>query len=305
MRNRKSETFVWFQCRLPRLLACFFREILYNLLEMEQVNQKARLPIVIGQWLFFLAVGVLVLGWLLNTPGGLLGKADAIAYSVCHRIEGHSLHLDDRQLPLCARCTGMFLGALLGLLYQSRVGRGRSGMPSWKVGVVLGLLFLAFGVDGVNSYLHFFPGAPGLYEPQNWLRLITGTGMGLGISAVLYPAFNATVWSAVDERPALPGLRSLGALVALAALMDALVLTENPLILYPLALISAGSVVLLLALIYSMVWIMLFRMENRYQRFRQLFYPLVAGFAVALLQIAAIGWLRYLLTHTWGGFPIG
>ncbi len=272
---------------------------------MEQLNPKARLPIVIGKGLFFLAVGLLVLGWLWNTPPGLLGKADAIGYSVCHRIDERSFHLGERQLPLCARCTGMFLGALLGLLYQSSIGRGRSGMPYWKVGVALGLMVLAFGIDGLNSYLHFFPGAPVLYEPQNWLRLVTGTGMGLGVSAVLYPAFNATVWSEVDTRPALPGLRSLGGVVALAVLLDVLVLTENPLILYPLALISAGTVVLLLVVIYTMVWIMLFQMENRFNRIRQLLFPLTAGFAVALLQISVIDWGRFLLTHTWGGFPIG
>ena len=56
----------------------------------------------------WLVVGVAALAfvsWLLNTPEGVLGKADAIGYAICHRIDGRSFHLGNRQFPLCARCT--------------------------------------------------------------------------------------------------------------------------------------------------------------------------------------------------------
>jgi hypothetical protein len=53
----------------------------------------------------------------------------------------------------------MFLGALLGLLFQAWIGPWRSGMPPWKIAILLGGMALAFGVDGLNSYLHFFPSA--------------------------------------------------------------------------------------------------------------------------------------------------
>ena len=75
-----------------------------------------------------LAVGLLLVGWLFNTPGGLLGKADAVGYAVCHRIDLRSFYIGDRQLPLCARCTGMYLGAMLGLVYQVFFGRRRAGL---------------------------------------------------------------------------------------------------------------------------------------------------------------------------------
>ena len=75
------------------------------------------------------AVCVLFLAWLINTPVGLLGKADAVGYAVCHRIDARSFHLGERPLPLCARCSGMYLGAMLGLTYQVRTGWRKSGMP--------------------------------------------------------------------------------------------------------------------------------------------------------------------------------
>jgi hypothetical protein len=87
--------------------------------------------------------------------------------------------------------------------------------------------------------------------------------------------------------------------------VDLLVLAENPLILYPLALASAASVVVLLVIVYTMVWIMLLRRENHFTNARQLLLPLTAGLAVALLQIAAIDFGRFLLTGTWGGFVLG
>jgi len=149
-----------------------------------QALRKA-LPLT-GKYLVLCLVGLLLVGWLLNTPAGLLGKADAIGYAVCHRIDLRSFHLGERQVPLCARCSGMYLGAMLGLAFQALTSRRRAGMPPRGVLVFLGVLVLAFGVDGVNSYLHLFPGAPSLYEPGNLLRLLTGTGMGLVIALVLY-----------------------------------------------------------------------------------------------------------------------
>ena len=56
------------------------------------------------QILLILATGLILFGWLAYTPPGLLGKADAIGYSVCHRIAVRSFMLGDRQVPLCARC---------------------------------------------------------------------------------------------------------------------------------------------------------------------------------------------------------
>ena len=123
------------------------------------------------RWLRLLKILVPTLGlallffWLVETPAGLLGKMDAIGYAVCHRIEARSFHLGDRALPLCARCSGMYLGALLGILYQLPL-RPRAGLPTRKVSFVLLVFLVAFAVDGINSYVHFFPQFPSLYNPS-------------------------------------------------------------------------------------------------------------------------------------------
>jgi uncharacterized membrane protein len=257
------------------------------------------------RWLLVIAVSLLFVGWLLNTPSGLLGKADAIGYAVCHRIDLRSFHIGDRQVPLCARCTGMFLGALLGLCYQAYFGQKRSGAPPAQVIVVLVIFVFAFILDGLNSYVSLIPGIKSVYEPLNVLRLITGTGVGLVIAAALFPAFNQSVWKKIDRNSALGNLRSMGILVILALILDLIVLTENPFFLYPLALVSAAGVVVLLTIVYTIIFIMALRKECQYSNMKQLVYPLIAGFGMALFQLALLDIIRYWLTGTWDGFHLG
>jgi len=249
---------------------------------------------------------VLVSIWMLYTPDGVLGKADAVGYAVCHRLDHRSFHIGEYQFSVCARCTGQYLGAVLGLLFLSILRPRRVGRPPWSVIVILLLGAVGYAIDGFNSFLHLLPWTENfwIYEPTNTLRLITGTMVGLGISVMLFPAFNQTIWIRYDPRPVLRG-KVFIVLLALAVVLVLLVLTENPTILYPLSLISAGGVFILLTLIYTIVWIMLFGLENRFDHLHQLIFPLLAGFTVALLQILVIDGLRYWLTGTWGGFPLG
>jgi len=264
--------------------------------------KAARLP---WKWGLILVFGLLFFVWFVNTPAGILGKADAIGYAVCHRIDLRSFHIGTRPTPLCARCTGMYLGAMTGLVYLSLAQKRRTGFPPLKVMLVLGFFFVAFGIDGLNSFLHLIPGAPGAYEPQNWLRLVTGTGMGLVITAILFPAFNQSAWKDWDEAPVYPRLRDLGIVILASGVIDLLVLSDNPYILFALALISATGVLVMLTMVYTMVTLIFFHYENRFTRLVQLSFPLLGGLTLALMQVGALDLLRFWLTGTWDGFHFG
>jgi uncharacterized membrane protein len=244
---------------------------------------------------------LLLVAWLVETPAGLLGKADAIGYSVCHRIDTHSFFMADRQLPLCARCSGMYLGALLGMGFSFFKGR-RVSFPPLRIQIVLGLFLLGFAVDGVNSYLNLFRDVPALYASQNWLRLLTGTLLGIGAGVFLAAAFQQTVWSESDDRPALGNFRQLGVLILIGAAVNLALLSDNPLLQYPLALISALTVPLVLTLAYSVLWVLIFKRDNQFVSWRGMWLPLTGGFTTALVQVFAIDMVRLALTGTWQGF---
>jgi uncharacterized membrane protein len=258
---------------------------------------------VVGKVSLIAATAIIFTIWLRFTPPGLLGKADAVGYAVCHRIDSRSFFLGDRQIPMCARCSGMFIGILVGLAFQARLGK-RSLLPPLKISIPMSTFLITFGVDGLNSYLQFFPSMPALYQPSNWLRLATGTGLGILVAVILLPVFHQAMWREPEERPALERWSQAGALLGIAALVGLAMYSQNPLVLYPLAVLSALTVLLVLTLCYALLWTVVFRRENTFSSWKCVWVPLLGGFVTALVQVGLIDFIRYSLTGTWAGFPL-
>jgi uncharacterized membrane protein len=262
------------------------------------------------KWLVPIAAIIAFAAWMYISPEGALGKLDAVGYAVCHRIDARSFHLGDRQLPLCARCTGEFYAAGIALLFQAFVSGRRSKLPSRGMIAMLVLFFLAFGIDGSNSYLYLLkqssPGRldqiPNLYIPNNILRLFTGSGMGIALAAVLYPVINQTLWRKQDDRPALEW-KNFGILIGLIIVINLLVLADAPIILYPIAYISALGTLSLLVIVFAILWMIIMREDNTFENLSQLLLPVLSGFTLAMLMILSIDLLRLYFTGTWSGFP--
>ena len=277
---------------------------------MEQANR----PIAhkLSLWLVPIAALIVFGVWFFFAPPGILGKADAVGYAICHRIDERSFHIFGRQLPLCARCTGEFFAAGVSLLFFAFVSPRKSGMPGWKLGVPLILFLLAFGIDGSNSYLYLlkqtaagaFDNIPNLYIPNNTLRLFTGSGMGIALASIIFPAFNSSAWKEHDPAPAL-NWKKLGSIIGIVLVIDLLILTEHPAVLYPIAIVSVLGVLSLLIIVFSMVWVLIMRLENAFDNLTQMWMPFLAGTTLAFLMIAIIDLLRFSLTGTWGAFPLG
>jgi uncharacterized membrane protein len=280
----------------------------------DQMQSEKKLSVAgnLIRWFVSIAALLVLAAFLFITPPGLLGKADGIGYAVCHRIDHRSFHIGERQLPLCARCTGEFNAAAISLIFLGFVSRKRSGLPLKGILAVLALFFVAFGVDGSNSYLYllkqtyegFLPQVPNIYIPNNTLRLLTGSGMGIAMAAVLFPTINQTLWREADERPALTW-KEFGGLLGIILLVDLGILSEQPVVLYPIAFLSVLGVLALLGIVFSIVWVIIMKQENAFERVKQLWLPIVAGLTLALLMISVIDLLRLKLTGTWGGFPLG
>ena len=275
-----------------------------------EIRRSKRLLQIFTKWFVPIAALIALSGWIYIAPPGLMGKLDAIGYAVCHRLDSHSLHIGSIQMPLCARCTGEFNAAFIALIFQGIISHKRSKLPNRGILAILIIFFLAFTFDGSNSYLALmktnYPGIfsniPNLYITDNTIRVFTGSGMGIAMASVLFPMYNQSIWRVPEEKPALTWSQ-FGFLITIILIFDTGMLTQNAIILYPVAILSTLGVLLLLSMVFSIVWIMVMKQDNAFEHLRQLWLPAVAGLTLAFLLILSIDLFRLNLTHTWGGFP--
>jgi uncharacterized membrane protein len=271
-------------------------------MEISPAREKTRM-IAHGRlgWLL-LAVSLLVIAtFLLAPPWTVLGKTRLVGYAICHQIPERSFHIHGQQLPLCARCTGIYMGALAGFTLMWLMGHKRAAsLPPTPVTLVFVGFIVALGIDGVNSYLTFFPGMPHLYEPQNWLRLTTGTLEGLALSAFVFPVLNYSLWRDAVKTPSVGNFKELALMVTVGAVIIVLTVLELPFLLYPLAILSTLGVLIMLGSINTMIVVALTRREGTALTWQQAVLPITVGLAVAFLMIGGMDTARTILTRTLG-----
>ncbi|MAT99754.1 MAG: hypothetical protein CL608_21650 [Anaerolineaceae bacterium] len=264
------------------------------------------------RWLV-LGVVLLVLaamGWFAVTDSThlahepLLTGGDYVGAAICHRLTARTFVINGRQLPLCARCTGMYLGVALAFGTLLLAGRTRrTDLPPLPLLLTLVGFIGLMGLDGLNSYSHFFPNFPHVYEPQNWLRLVTGMGAGLAMGLLIFPALMQTLWRDVNGRPIIETARELVGLVLLAGTAVLLVLSNQPTILYVLALVSVAGVLLIVTSINAVLLLMLFKKDGFAVRWQETAVPLLISFTLTIAQLGTIAVLRFNFTGTITGFP--
>src|SRR5438552_1750423 len=147
-----------------------------------------------GLELSFLQMGLVaaIVFYSLAMPGDLRYKMDAMGFGVCHQIATHSYFIDNHQLPLCARCSGIYLGSLAALLMLGVLRRRSSRLPARQMLAIVAVFFGAMVLDGINSTMQNF--GSGIWESTNIVRLFTGALSGIAVAFVFYPMFNLSLW---------------------------------------------------------------------------------------------------------------
>ncbi|MCP5099561.1 MAG: DUF2085 domain-containing protein [Chloroflexi bacterium] len=229
---------------------------------------------------------------------------DWMGAAICHRITERSFTIAGRQFPLCARCTGMYLGVMLTFIVLGVAGRLRWGeLPPLRILLVLIGFIAIMGIDGVNSYTHFFPDFPHVYEPRNWLRLLTGTGTGLAMGLFIFPILAQTLWKLEAYRPVLRSFRELLAVMSVAGTAVFLLLSNQPTINYVLAIVSTAGVVTIVMAINTILLLVVLRRDGLATSWVQTAVPLSIGLALTLIELSAIALIRFNYTGTIIGFP--
>ena len=113
-----------------------------------------------------------------------LAFATAFAYSagaiVCHQLPERSFFLAGRQLPVCARCTGLYLGVALGLVGWLAVRRVRAGGRQLQPRRALTVLWIC----GVPTAISWATGVLGMWDGNNATRAMLALPLGLAVGAV-------------------------------------------------------------------------------------------------------------------------
>jgi uncharacterized membrane protein len=113
----------------------------------------------------------------------ILKFIDKTGFSVCHQLPERTLLFGKILMPVCARCSGIYIGFLCTILFLFIVFRKReSDLPPVYIIVTAVIFILSAIVDGFFSYL-------GFYETNNIIRLVTGYMFGAGLSIIIYPVF--------------------------------------------------------------------------------------------------------------------
>ena len=243
----------------------------------------------------------LVMGYVWIPPVAPLDKARLIGYSICHQIPDRSFHLAEHRLPLCARCTGTYLGVAISFAVLALLRRWRSGeMLSMGMVIVMVCLIGIMGVDGLNSYLYLITGRAYLYTPQNWLRAATGALNGIALTMIVTPIFNFTLWKQPSPDRPLKSVWELLAILAAAAVAVFVVQSEPSWLLYPVSLLTTAGVLWMLALVNTMILLILFRRDSQAETWREALASQLFGLIATLIELTAMGVFRYLITGTMG-----
>jgi uncharacterized membrane protein len=231
-------------------------------------------------------------------PEHVVATVNLVGYAVCHRIPARSFYVAGNQLPMCARDTGMFSAALLSLVALATLRRSRaSEFPPRPYAFVFVGCFVAWAIDGVNSYVLLATGHELLYTPQNWLRLATGAAMGVALSAYVAALFNQATWSRPDVEPTIGRWREVAGLAGIALAVIAAVVWRPDFLYGPIAVVSTLGVITLLTIVNGLLVLVIIKRHGLIERWCQLVPPLAVGLLLTALQIAAIDVLRAALTQ--------
>ena len=220
--------------------------------------------------------------------------ARGVGYAVCHQLPTHSFFAAGEQLPLCARCTGIYLGFLVGIAGMALLGTlGAAVWPPTTVSTILMLSMALMVGDGFNSLTSALPEGFQVYQPTNLLRLATGISAGMSLSLLLVPLLNDSLWAKRELAHSVSGFRDLAGIYIIAALAAMLVYSEHPLILLPVTVLSALGVLATLGTAGTALAAALLRRERQCHTRLDAVPLFMVGVGLSIVLMAGLAALRY------------
>jgi len=121
----------------------------------------------------------------------------AVFSTVCHQYDSRSLHIFGYKLAVCARCSGIYLGFLAGVLSVPI-------LPGKKPGNSARLLLVA----ALPMLLDIFLSTLGCYESNHLIRMLSGLFFGVLSAIILAPMIERGLSELIFRHPQSQGIRN-------------------------------------------------------------------------------------------------
>ncbi len=238
------------------------------------------------------ALGLIAALFVALSPWPWDAKLRTVGYACCAQAPARTIRVGGALMPIDARDAGIYLALLLGVGMAVAVGRGRSGAwPPNHISALLGGLFLAMVLDGINSSLQT-RGLHGLYNTTNALRVVTGVGAGLAAAILGLPLVNRVVWRAPDDEAVAADIAELGGFVVGAAVLALVLLAPPARLYYPLSTLAVAGVLAGWGLVNAVVVTVAMRREHRAVTLADGGLLWLAGIVLSMVEIWIVGTLR-------------
>jgi len=279
-------------------------EVVQEALRQTEARRRRRRGQEALRWVIAWWVLVLLVYFLIPWPYQV-NRVWAAVHGLCAQVEGHMPCFDGRPLsletpacgrplPLCTRDSGLYVGALLGMVYLLARRRWRAaGRPPRWFWAILAAIVALFVVDVLNSVALDWFNTKLLYPPNNILRLTSGLLMGLVVSVPLLWAINLSFAGRQRERPILAHWADPLGLLLVGAAGGAALWSGWPPLHIPLLVLSVGGAVAMLAAGNTLAILTINRGKELLADTWEIFTPLLWGSIAAVGEMALLALLRY------------
>ncbi len=209
---------------------------------------------------------------------------------LCHQRIDRSFNSGTFNMPVCSRCTGIYLGIFLSLLALILIERRVKGeFPSLKIVLVSVGAFLLMGLEVVLSTLGFI-------QSNNIIRMSTGFLMGWCMVLLLLPLANNSMFKKYLRKNYLDSPKKFWIWILAGLILCTIFIFTYSYVLILWSIISVFGMVTFTTLILFILFFSLTRrLTGSIDSLKKFIISIITGIAVSLALLSLFSYLRQFL----------
>ena len=183
---------------------------------------------------------------------------------ICHQLPSKTLSLNGQFMPLCSRCTGIYTGLLIALVFQTISGRKKHGFPPISISLASILFILSMAIQVVGS--HFAS-----WLEDNHVRFVTGLLCGSSVGIILFPLFNYFFFKETLDKPVIRSWTQYFSLVTLLVIVFVIHFSKNLFVFHFLSYTSVIGVIVTYFMVNIFLSTLILAWKRRKKTFKTVF----------------------------------